>query len=367
MTATIRVVLDQLVAPTRSDLEMASLQTARAMVEMAPAGCAVAAIVPSGATDLVHRVPGLADIQSSALQRRELLAAWQLGVAPSLGGGMIHSPTIAAPLGKHDRVHDGDQLVVTLWDVNAWDPMSEMPRKSITWQRGMMRRVAKYADAVVVPTHALAERVSEIAGVQSRIRVIPGAAPAEYRAPSDADARARDLNLPEQYVAVHGDITASAALADALHGASAAVDAQHDVVVFGVREGTDATIADLAAGAGIPERHVRLMSSTDSADNATIMSRAQLFVSASQSAQWPWRISEALALGVPIVATDTDTHVEVLADGGVCVPVADLGDAVRSLANEDARNRLAVLSQDRGKSYSWQSAAERIWQLHAEL
>lgn len=367
MTATIRVVLDQLVAPTRSDLEMASLETARALVEMAPAGCAVAGIVPSGESDLVHRVPGLVDIRSSALQRRELMAAWQLGVAPSVGGGMIHSPTIAAPLSKHDRVHDGDQLVVTVWDVNAWDEAAELPRKSVAWHRGMMRRVAKYADAVVVPTHALANRVGEIVGLQGRIRVIPGAAPAGFRAPNDADARARDLDLPQHYAAVHGDTTPSAGLADALHGAAAAVDSQHDVVVFGVVDGEQAAIADMASGAGIPERHLRLISGTDAADHATILSHAQVFVAASRSAAWPWRVAEALAVGVPIVATDTETHIEVLADGGLCVPVEALGDAVRSLADEATRSRLAVLSEDRGKSYSWQSAAERIWQLHAEL
>jgi hypothetical protein len=30
---------------------------------------------------------------------------------------MIHSPTSLAPLVKHDRVHDNDQTVVTMWDL----------------------------------------------------------------------------------------------------------------------------------------------------------------------------------------------------------------------------------------------------------
>jgi hypothetical protein len=39
---------------------------------------------------------------------------------------MIHSPTLLGPLVKHDRVHESDQTVVTLWDLDAWERPAEL-------------------------------------------------------------------------------------------------------------------------------------------------------------------------------------------------------------------------------------------------
>ena len=39
----------------------------------------------------------------------------------------------------------------------------------------------------------------------------------------------------------------------------------------------------------------------------------------------------------------------------------------RALASTAAAERLAVLAGDRGRAFSWREAAERVWQLHAEL
>ena len=47
VTALLRVVLDQVVAPTSADLSMASRELGRALVTAAPAGCAVEGIVPA--------------------------------------------------------------------------------------------------------------------------------------------------------------------------------------------------------------------------------------------------------------------------------------------------------------------------------
>ena len=48
MTATLRVMLDQLVAPTEPDLAEATRELARALVIGAPAGCEVEGIAPAG-------------------------------------------------------------------------------------------------------------------------------------------------------------------------------------------------------------------------------------------------------------------------------------------------------------------------------
>ena len=79
--------------------------------------------------------------------------------------------------------------------------------------------------------------------------------------------------------------------------------------------------------------------------------------------------------GTPLIAVDSEVHREVIFDGGELVAGADaatsvdgLADALRrALASTAAAERLAVLAGDRGRSFSWREAADKVWHLHAEL
>lgn len=369
MTATLRVVLDQVVSPADPDLTAASAELARALVEAAPSGCDVSAIVPAAAPaaleDLAREVPGLVDTHKAALARRELATAWQLGVAPGIGGGMIHSPTLFAPLVKHDRVHTSDQTVVTLWDLRAWDAPDELPRAAVLWQKAMLKRAVRFADAVVVPTHSMAERLSEIARLGDRIRVIAGAAPTGFRAPSDSPARLRELGLPHRFVALAGGKATSDGLLAGLH--AVALAGAEDIVVIDAPEGEEPAIADIASAAGVPEARVHVRGALDAADRGAVLGAAAAFVAPARQNALPWRVLEAMAVGVPIVAADSAVHAEVLADVGV-VEEGGLVAALRAVLGSDAaRERGRVLALDRARAFSWQGAAERVWQLHAEL
>ena len=45
-----------------------------------------------------------------------------------------------------------------------------------------------------------------------------------------------------------------------------------------------------------------------------------------------------------------------------------LTEAIRSLLDDSAAaERLGVAAQDRAKAFTWRDAAEKIWQLHADL
>lgn len=376
MTALLRVVLDQIVAPTDADLAMASRELGRALVAAAPAGCAVEAIVPAmadAAGTVEGAVPRLASLARMSLPRRELAASWQLGVAPGVGGGMIHSPTMMAPLVRHDRVHDNDQTVVTLWNLDAWERPAEMAKGAVTWHRAMLKRAAKYADAVVVPTHAAASQLADLGAFGDRIRVIAGAAPAGFAVPVDEIGRRRALDLPEGFVLVPGSSAPSARLADAF-AAICRAGADLPVVVIDAPEGDEPAVADLAAASGLGEGRVHVRGALEDADRAAALGGAVAVLAPSQLATFPWRVVEALAIGVPVVAADSPTHREVVWDGGVLAPdagedpAAALGEALAQvLGSTSAVERYAVLASDRGRAFSWAGAAERVWQLHADL
>ena len=376
MVATLRVVLDQLVAPSEPELAEASRELARALVLGAPSGCEVEAIAPAGGVDgALDAVPGLAGVRRTALPRRELAAALQLGVGTGIGGGMIHSPTLLAPLVRHDRVHNHDQTVVTVWDLRPWESPSELPRAAVTWHKAMLKRAVKHADAVVVPAHSMAVRLLEIApGLRDRVRVIAGASPLGFSVPVDEVGRRRALGLPEGYVLLAGGPLGSEGL-DAGLAAVAASGVDLPVVVIDVEEGHEPAVEDLASAAGLPERALHVRGALDAPDRAAVFGAAVAFVAPSRRAAFPWRVVDALTLGVPVIAASSAVHDEVVFDGGELVSGTDaasltdaLGAALATgLGSTAAAERLGVLAGDRGRAFSWREAADKVWMLHAEL
>ncbi|KYJ99896.1 glycosyltransferase [Microbacterium sp. CH1] len=357
MGARLRVVLDQLVHVVDPDQAWASRDLATGLVQTAPPNCAVDAIVPAGAE---VALPGIGDVRSLPIGRRELAASWQLGIAPGVGGGLIHAPTLLAPLVRHDRVHDNDQTTVTLWDLRAWEAPSELSRAAVAWHRGMVRRAVRHADAVVVPSHAMAERLSELTKLGDRLRVIAGASPRDLRVPVDARRRREELSLPEDYVVLAGpEQTLSA-------GFRGAVAAGLDAVVLGAGEGAEPRLAEVAAAAGLPERRAHIRGTLDGADRAAVLSGSRAFIATDPISAWPWRAVEAMTVGAAVVAVDSGAHRDVIADGGLLVSAEDIPDAVADVAG-DAGDRLRVLAADRARAFSWDSSAERVWALHADL
>lgn len=372
MVATLRVMLDQLAAPTEPELAEASRELTRALVIGAPSGCEVEGIAPAGSEPI--DVPGLAGLRRTALPRRELATALQLGVGTGIGGGMIHSPSLFAPLVRHDRVHDNDQTVVTVWDLRPWESPAELPRAAVTWHKAMLKRAVKHADAVVVPTHSLAERLRDIAPIGDRTRVIAGASPLGFTVPSDEVGRRRVLDLPEGFVMLAGGPLPSESL-DIAFRAVAASGVDLPVVIIDVEEGHEPAVADLAAAGGIPERRLHVRGALEGPDRAAVFGAAVAFVAASRRAAFPWRVVDALTLGVPVIAAASAVHREVIVDGGELIEGTDaatlvdgLGAALaRALASTAAADRLAVLAGDRGRAFSWREAADKVWMLHAEL
>ncbi|UNK69739.1 glycosyltransferase [Microbacterium sp. H1-D42] len=357
MSVQLRIVLDQAVHVVDADQARAGLALAAGLVQTAPRGCVVSAIVPSG-TDL--QLHGVQDVRTLPLGRRELAGAWQLGIAAGVGGGLIHAPSLMAPLVRHDRVHDNDQTTITLWDLDAWENPGSLSKSAVAWQRAMLKRAVKHADAVVVPSHAMAARLSDLVRLGDRIRVIAGAAPTGFAVPADAEQRRADLQLPERYVVVTGDAKSMAVAFRAV----AAADI--DMVVLDAPDGTEPLLVDAASAAGLPERRAHIRGALGNAERAAVLGGAAALIATSESTAWPWRAVEAMSLGVPLVAVDSGVHLDVIADGGAVVASDEISDAVDDALHAGER-RLRVLAADRARAFSWASSAERVWALHAEL
>jgi glycosyltransferase involved in cell wall biosynthesis len=232
----------------------------------------------------------------------------------------------------------------------------------------MLRRAVRFADAIVVPTHAMAADLAELASLDGRVRVIAGAPPEGFRVPIDAVARARTLALPHLYVAVLGRVVDPDALGLAL---TAAAESELDVVVLGLDEGDGPRLAEIAHAARMPGGRVHAPRPVDALDRAAILAGAVAVLAPSVASAYPWRLLEALSVGAPIIAARTLQNEELLADGAQLTAPGDsdeLGELLLRVTDEESfAKRLRVLAADRSRAFSWRDAADRVWQLHAEL
>ena len=370
VTVRLRVVLDQVASPTDSDLAAASASLASALIASAPSGCDVGGMFPaSRAADgpAVAAVDGLADVWRAPVPSRELAQAWRWGL-PLGARGMIHSPTLLAPLVRHDRVHDHDQTVVTLWSLEAWTAPTRLARGAAAWQRAMLARAVRHADAVVVPTHAMAAQLADIAPLGARIRVIAGAPENGFTVPADAPDRVRRVGVDAPYIAVLESDADPEVLASVV---GCATELDLDVVVLGACGSESAAVVDQTDASGGAKRRFHSISGADSAERAALLAGALAVVASSTVASYPWRLLEALVAGSPIVAVATPQHKELLADAARFVDPDDsdaLAAALSAVVGDEATvRRLRVLSQDRSHAFAWRDSAERVWQLHAEL
>ncbi|SIN70326.1 glycosyltransferase family 4 protein [Agromyces cerinus] len=382
MPTTLRMIVDQVIAPVPGPLGAYSEALTRALIQAAPPGCEVEGIVSSSAPADYERLesefPGLAGLYKTTLARRELAAAWQLGLTTSPGGGMIHAPGLFAPLRRHDRTVSGDQVVVTVHDLLAWTHPESLTTTSVAWHKSMLKRARKHADAVVVPTHALAERLTQVVDLGDRVRVIGTAPRPGLVVPTDAAdsaARAARLALPAAYLVATGTLEPRKGVLDLLGALGRPGMPDIDLVVIGQPTWGELHLATVAEEAGVDPRRVHAIDTTDAADLSVILAGASAFVAPSHDEGSGTSLIEAFSFGLPVIHSDTPAYVEVAAEGGLMVPIGigggyteRLAAAISTVVESPAlAERLSVTASDRAHAFSWRDSAERVWQLHADL
>lgn len=379
MSTTLRVIVDQVVAPVPGPIGRYAEALTRALIATAPRDCQVEGVVssslPSDYERLLDALPGLSGLYKSSLARRELAAAWQFGLTTSPGGGMIHAPSLFAPLRRHDRTNPGEQVVVTVHDLVAWTHPQSLTTASVAWQKAMLKRARRHADAIVVPTHALAERLAAIADFGDRVRVIGTAPRPGLAVPPEADERSARLALPPEYLVVEGTLEPRKGVVDLLHALGRPGVPEIPLVVLGPQTWGEQHVATVAEEAGVAPARVIAVEPGDAADLAIVLAGATAMVAPSHDEGDGTALIEAFSLGVPVIHSDAAAYAEVAADAGIEVPIGVGGGYVDRLAaavtavveQPEVAERLSIAGTDRAQAFSWRDSAERVWQLHADL
>jgi glycosyltransferase involved in cell wall biosynthesis len=375
---TLHMILDEMLVDAPTGNSRYTEELARALLAHAPTGCFVEGIVASSTEQqyrqIASRLPGLQGLFKSALIRRDLTTAWQHGFTP-VPSGMLHAPTLFAPLRNHDRVNErGNQIVVTIHDAAAWSHPEFLTTREVSWTKAMATRAVKYADAVVVPTHAVADEIDALLGLGDRMRVIGGAASANLKKPADADARAKRLALPARYLVTVGDSGPRHGIGYLLAALASNPDDNLRLAVVGAPRdpgGLDTAIKD----AGLDKSRVLALGALEDADYATVLSRATALVYPGISNGFGMPMLEAFAQGIPVIHANTPSLVEVAGDAGVSIPATDLdaypgllAEAIERVATDaELRTTLSILGEDRARMFTWRASADSVWQLHADL
>jgi len=373
---TLRVIIDEMLSSTPGGVPRYTEELTRELIATAPRGVFVEGFVAASSEPdyqrIAERLPGLAHLQKSALERRELRSAWQHGFTRLPGSGMVHAPSLFAPLARHDRLNNGDQIAVTVHDTIAWSHPDSLSPRVVSWHKAMVKRAERYADAIVVPSHTVADQLSAIADVSERIRVISGAPSSALRLPSDADARASELELPERYVLAIGSLEPRRGI-DQLITALPRIDSDVPLLIVGPAADDPALPAAIEA-AGLEPTRVRALGTLSDPQLAVVIARASVFAYPNLEEGFGLPILEAFALGTPVVHSDAPALVELSAGAGVAVErdgegyAERLADAIGPvLADPALAERLSYEGTDRAGVYTWRGAAEKVWQLHADL
>ncbi len=388
---TLRVIVDQMVAPVPGSIGRYTEELTKALIQTAPAGCEVEGIVSSSPPEHYDRLevalPGLSGLYKTALARRELSRAWQLGVTTSPGPGLIHSPSLLAPLRRHDRLNDGTQIAVTIHDVLAWTHPESLTPTTVSWTKTMMKRARKHADAVVVPSHAVADQLLNIVDLGDRVRVIGPAVGTGLRLPSGSLSagspaaeeilaqRAAQLGLPDEYILSSGSLEPRKAITSLITALGLPGAPDLPLVVLGPESWGELDVASAADEAGLAPGRVRTITGLSDEDLAVVMSRASLFVFPSLEEGFGLPIIQAFHFGTPVIHSDAPALLEAGGDAGIVVEREDaagyparLAEAMtRVLTDTVLADRLRIIGSDRAKAFSWTDSAERVWQLHADL
>jgi glycosyltransferase involved in cell wall biosynthesis len=264
---------------------------------------------------------------------------------------------------------------VTIHDTVPWTHPETLTAQGVRWHKAMTKRAYRFADAVVVPTHAVAAQLAELYDFRDRLRVIGGAVSPDLSVPENADEIADQLDLPERYVLSVGTLEPRKGL-DPLIKAMAHPDAPDiPLLVVGPEGWGDVRVAEVAARSNLSPQQVRVLGHVPDATLAVLLQRASVFVFPSLAEGFGLPVIEALSLGTPVIHSDAPAVVEVAAGAGVTVPRDDpagyperLAQAITQVVTDiELSTRLGVTGLDRARNFSWRDSAEKVWQLHADL
>ena len=280
---------------------------------------------------------------------------------------LLHVPHYVLPLGVRCPA------VVTVHDlIHLRVPRSPLHWLYARWMLGVVRRRARL---VLTVTEAIARDLRECGGIaRERIRVTPnGVASAFVEAhlgSEEVAAFAARRGLPRPYLLNVTNGLPHKGL-DVLLGAMAALP---DLALVLAGQGSDhARVRRQVQGSGLGSRRVAILGELAEADLVCAYRGACAVVVASRMEGFGLPALEAMALGVPVVATDCGGLAEAVGEAGLLVPagsVACLRDALYRIAfeiDQTEREGLIQRGRARAREFTWDATVRATRDAYLEV
>jgi glycosyltransferase involved in cell wall biosynthesis len=362
----VAVVLEQCLGPVPGGTGRYAREVAGGLVDTAPAGGEVRGWTAWHRDTSAAVVPGAGGPTRLPLPRRALTLAWEHGRGPvPRGADLVHAPTPLAPPRR------GRPLVVTVHDAVPWTHPSTLTPRGVRWHRAVIGHAARTADAIVVPTQAVAQELARHVTFRRPPLVVGEGVSAALAEPEDAAERATALGVPDD------DYVLTLATVEPRKGLDVLLEAMADarlgdvpLLVVGQRGWGSVELEERAAALGLASR-VRLLGRLPDRDLAVVLRRAAVLAAPSRAEGFGLPVLEAMSVGLPVVSSDAPALVEVGGGATVTAPVGDshaLADALAEVLGSDGlRRRLAADGLRRAADFSWTAVGRRLWEIYAEL
>ncbi|WP_406688805.1 glycosyltransferase family 1 protein [Saccharopolyspora sp. ID03-671] len=352
---------EQLLAPVPGGTGRYTRELLRALAATTPDGWTLTSAISRTGDPAEARVPGVRGPRVLPLPRRALIAAWERGVPLWPGGDSVHAMTPLAPPRRRGR-----GLVVTVHDTVPWTHPETLTPRGVAWHRRMITRAARHADALVVPTRAVADDLAGRVPLTTPPRVLAeGVSPDLLAEPAPVTR----LDLPDRYLLAIGTVEPRKGYQHLIRALAEPNAPDLPLLIVGRPGWGDLDLPALADELGY--RGLRVLTDVTDAELAAVLRRAMALVVPSLAEGFGLPLLEGMALGVPVVHADAPALSEVAGGAGVEVPRADppaLATALRRLADDpDHRAHLAETGQRRAATFTWERTAHEIWNLHRNL
>jgi alpha-1,3-rhamnosyl/mannosyltransferase len=282
---------------------------------------------------------------------------------------VYHAPAYTAPpIGVHP-------LVLTVHDVSYATHPEWYPHQTGALRQWFYRASVRAADVLITDSEFSRSEITRAYGVgDDRIRVIPlGVSPSFSPGAPGTSGTSGTVGMP--YVLHVGDIHARRNLVLALDAvlrvrASGGKGSRLSLVLAGKDRGTGVELLARASARGQTDALQMLGSVTDDVLLSLYRGAAAL-VYPSRYEGFGLPMVEAMACGVPVLASRGSTGEEVLGDAGVILPPdaeAEWADAMRMiLENPDRTADLRRRALQRAALFTWQRTAELTWDVYREV
>jgi glycosyltransferase involved in cell wall biosynthesis len=364
------VITEQLLAEVPGGTGRYTRELTLALAQTAPTDWTVSTVVARHRDPTAAVLPGVDGPRMLPLSRRALVAAWERGIRLWPGGDSLHAPTPLAPPGGRRR----RSLVVTVHDTVPWSHPETLTDRGVAWHKRAITQAARKADALVVPTSAVASELTRYLQPSGRVHVIgEGVTPALITPPEPqtADAIAQRLQLPPKYMLTIGTLEPRKGLDVLLAALTKSQAPRLPLVVVGPAGWGGVNPMQLADRVGLDRSRVLALGGISDSELAVVLHRAQVLVAPSLAEGFGLPVLEAMAAGVPVVHSDVPALMEVAGGGGVMVKRQDaaaLANGLRTvLANPDRTAALVEAGRRRAARFTWERAARAVWLVHLEV